>query len=227
VPWAYRVFFRQVGVDPDSERTPVERIAVERLEWGGLRSANLLDDALVIATVETGVPVIAFDAEKVGRHLGLRLSRRGESLGEQGRTLSTRQIVVADEDRPLSVLFGEIAEDRGVTRRTRRMVLVALRVKGVPLNVEAVESIVYGGSGITGYMIEVDGAGESARLLLEKDVDLADGQGKIGELQGAFLERGIVWDGMALLNELPSITKSGAGQKNWKKTNVRTVSSVG
>lgn len=132
VPWAYRVFFRQVGVDPDSDRTPVERIAVERLEWGGLRSQNLLDDALVIATVETGVPVIAFDADEVGDHLGLRLSRKGERLGGSGRPLSVRQIVVADEDRPLSVLFGEIAEERGVTRRTRRMVLAALRVKGVP-----------------------------------------------------------------------------------------------
>lgn len=132
VPWAYRVFFRQVGVDPDVDRTPVERIAVERLEWGGLRSANLLDDALVIATVETGVPVIAFDAEKVGRHLGLRLSRKGEPLGGGGRALPARQIVVADEDRPLSVLFGEIAQERGVTRRTERMVLAALRVKGVP-----------------------------------------------------------------------------------------------
>jgi len=132
VPWAYRVFFRQVGVDPDSDRTPVERIAVERLESGGLRSQNLLDDALVIATVETGVPVIAFDADKVGEQLGLRLSRSGERLGGEGRALSARQIVVADEDRPLSVLFGEISEEHGVTRSTRRMVLVALRVKGVP-----------------------------------------------------------------------------------------------
>ena len=133
VPGAYRVFFRQVGVDPDSERTPVERVAIERLEWGDLRSANLLDDALVIATVETGVPVIAFDADKIGHHLGLRLSRKGEALGASGRPLSARQIVVADEDRPLSVLFGEIAEERGVTRRSRRMVLVAVRVKGVPV----------------------------------------------------------------------------------------------
>lgn len=132
VPWAYRVFFRQVGVDPDSDRTPVERIAVERLERGGLRSQNLLDDALVVATVETGVPVIAFDADEVGEHLGLRLSQKGEALDGGGRPLSARQIVVADEDRPLSVLFGEIAEERGVTRRTSRMVLVALRVKGVP-----------------------------------------------------------------------------------------------
>ena len=131
VPWAYRVFFRQVGVDPDSDRTPVERIALERLEHGGLRSRNLLDDALTIATIETGVPVIAFDADLVGTQLGLRLSRPGERLGE-ARPLSARQIVVADEDRPLSVLFGELDEGRGVTRRTERMALVALRVKGVP-----------------------------------------------------------------------------------------------
>jgi DNA/RNA-binding domain of Phe-tRNA-synthetase-like protein len=131
VPWAYRVFFRQVGVDPDSDRTPVERIALERLEQGGLRSRNLLDDALTIATIETGVPVIAFDADLVGTQLGLRLSRPGERLSE-ARPLSARQIVVADEDRPLSVLFGELAEERGVTRRTQRMALVALRVKGVP-----------------------------------------------------------------------------------------------
>ena len=27
VPWAYRVFWRQVGLDPDVDRTPVEQIA--------------------------------------------------------------------------------------------------------------------------------------------------------------------------------------------------------
>ena len=37
VPWAYRVFARQVGMDPDTDRTPVERIALERLRHGGLR----------------------------------------------------------------------------------------------------------------------------------------------------------------------------------------------
>ena len=65
VPWAYRVFSRQVGIDPDTDRTPVERIAVERLRHGGLRSENLVDDALTIAIAETGVPVFALDADKV------------------------------------------------------------------------------------------------------------------------------------------------------------------
>ena len=132
VPWAYRVFYRQVGIDPDTDRTPVERIALERLTWGGLRSRNLVDDALTIATVETGVPVVAFDGDRVGSSLGLRLAREGELLGGSGRPLSVRQIVVADEERSLAVLFGDVAGERGVTPATARMVLAALEVKGVP-----------------------------------------------------------------------------------------------
>jgi DNA/RNA-binding domain of Phe-tRNA-synthetase-like protein len=132
VPWAYRVFWRQVGIDPDTDRTPVEQIALDRLKWGGIRSRSLLDDALVIATFETGVPVIALDADKVGKALGLRLTGDDERLGGTGRSLSSRQIVVADEDRCLAVLSGEVSEDHGVRSATRSMVLCALQVKGVP-----------------------------------------------------------------------------------------------
>jgi DNA/RNA-binding domain of Phe-tRNA-synthetase-like protein len=133
VPWTYRVFWRQVGMDPDTDRTPVEAIALERLRSGGLKSRNLLDDAITIATIETGVPVLAFDATRVGAAIGLRLSEDGELLGGSGRPLSTRQIVVADESCALAILAGEVAEDRGVTPSTQRVVLGALQVKGVPL----------------------------------------------------------------------------------------------
>ena len=131
VPWAYRVFSRQVGIDPDSDRTPVEAIALERLRHGGLRSENLLDDALTIATAETGVPVIALDADRVDGDLGLRLARPAERLGPT-RPLSARQIVVADASRPVAVVLGDVAEDAGVTSACERMVLCALQVKGVP-----------------------------------------------------------------------------------------------
>jgi DNA/RNA-binding domain of Phe-tRNA-synthetase-like protein len=131
VPWAYRVFSRQVGIDPDSDRTPVERIAVERLRHGGLRSENLVDDALTIAIAETGVPVFALDADKVSGELGLRLARAGEQLAGV-RPLSARQLVVADDARPVALVLGEVAHDAGVTWDTLRMTLCALRVKGVP-----------------------------------------------------------------------------------------------
>ncbi len=133
VPWAYRVFWRQVGIDPDTDRTPVEQLALDRLKWGGLRSRNVLDDAITIATLETGVPVVAFDSAKVGEQIGLRLTGDGEQLGGSGRPLSSRQIVIADEDHTLAVLSGEVAEERGVTPQTTGMVLASVQVKGVPM----------------------------------------------------------------------------------------------
>jgi DNA/RNA-binding domain of Phe-tRNA-synthetase-like protein len=131
IPWAYRVFSRQVGIDPDSDRTPVEAIALERLRHGGLKSENIVDDALTLAIAETGVPVFALDADRVDGPLGLRLSRPGERLAGV-RPLSARQLVVADASRPVAVVLGEVAHDAGVTQPTERMLLCALRVKGVP-----------------------------------------------------------------------------------------------
>jgi DNA/RNA-binding domain of Phe-tRNA-synthetase-like protein len=132
IPWAYRVFFRQVGIDPDDHRTPAEQAALDRMKHGSFRSRNLLDDAIVIATVETGVPMLALDADRVTPPLGLRLSDEDERLGGEGRHLSVRQIVVADAERSVAVLFGDIAEDRGVHPDTTRMLLCTVQVKGVP-----------------------------------------------------------------------------------------------
>jgi DNA/RNA-binding domain of Phe-tRNA-synthetase-like protein len=133
VPWAYRVFFRQVGIDPDEHRTPVEAYALERMRAGAFASRNLLDDALTIATVETGVPVVALDEARLSGPLGLRLSQPDERLGgADGRPLSSHQVVLADADRSVGVLFADLAEGCGVQPGTRRMRLAAVQVKGVP-----------------------------------------------------------------------------------------------
>jgi DNA/RNA-binding domain of Phe-tRNA-synthetase-like protein len=132
VPWAYRVFFRQVGIDPDERRTPAEQIVLDRLQHGGFRSRNLLDDAITIATFETGVPLIAFDSEQIAPPPHLRLANPGELMGSTGRPLSSGQIVIADRERPLAVLFADLDPDAGVTPRTKRMAIVAVQVDGVP-----------------------------------------------------------------------------------------------
>jgi DNA/RNA-binding domain of Phe-tRNA-synthetase-like protein len=130
IPWAYRVFFRHVGIDPDERRTPIEAIALERMRAGGFQSRNLVDDALLLATLETSVPVIAFDAAAVEGDLGLRVSPGGELLGDV--PLSAGQVVVADSTRALAVLFGDTAGGCAVQWSSERMLLAALRVKGVP-----------------------------------------------------------------------------------------------
>ena len=149
VPWAYRVFFRQVGIDPDERRTPAEQIVLDRLKHGGFRARNLLDDAITISTFETGVPLVAFDADQVQPPLTLRLASPGELMGAAGRPLSSGQIVIADEERPLAVLFADLDPDRGVTPDTKRMLVAAVQVEGVPdISVEealwTVEEIVIG-----------------------------------------------------------------------------------
>jgi DNA/RNA-binding domain of Phe-tRNA-synthetase-like protein len=134
VPWAYRVFFRHIGLDPDVDRTPVEALALERLKAGGFRSRSLLDDALTIAVMETGVPVWALDSDRIYGELGLRPAVRGERFGtgEYASDLPAGRLLVADDGGPVGVLFGALAPGRGVGPRTTRMTLFSVQVAGVP-----------------------------------------------------------------------------------------------
>jgi DNA/RNA-binding domain of Phe-tRNA-synthetase-like protein len=134
IPQAYRIFFRHVGMDPDMERTPIEGIALERMRAGHFKSENLVDDALLIATLETSVPVYAFDSARVEGEIGVRLSHPGEWLGDPdgGRPLPRGQVVVADEARSLAILFGDVASGHGVLDNSTEMTIAAVQVKGVP-----------------------------------------------------------------------------------------------
>jgi DNA/RNA-binding domain of Phe-tRNA-synthetase-like protein len=134
IPAAYRVFFRQVGMDPDVERTPVEAAVLERMLRGGFLSGGLLDDILLIALIDTGVPVWALDADGVRGSLGIRQSREGEPLGRLGDAplLPEGRLVVADEDAALAVLFGERGPGHLPRARTGRLLLYAVQVPGVP-----------------------------------------------------------------------------------------------
>ena len=131
IPWAYRVFFRHIGLDPDRTLTPIEQLSLDRMKQGRFRSQNLLDDALTIAIVETGVALRAFDADKVTGEPGLRGSDHGEALEGRPGALPPGTLVIADHRRPLALLFGATGARLGVHPRTRRTLLVAIQVKGV------------------------------------------------------------------------------------------------
>ena len=132
IPWAYRVFFRHIGLDPDEQRTPIEQLALERMRDGGFRSRSLLDDALAIAIVESGVALRAFDADRVDGEPAIRASAPGEELEGRPGELPPGTLVIADELRPLALLFGAIASGRGVHKRTQRTLIAAIQVTGVP-----------------------------------------------------------------------------------------------
>ncbi len=134
VPAAYRVFYRQVGMDPDVQRTPIEAAVLERMLRGGFLSGGLLEDILLIALLDTGVPVWALDSEHLDGPLGIRTAREGELLGRAGETppLPGGRLVVADASAPLAVLFGERAPGHVPRSRSPRLTLFAVQVAGVP-----------------------------------------------------------------------------------------------
>jgi DNA/RNA-binding domain of Phe-tRNA-synthetase-like protein len=137
IPHAYRVFYRHIGIDPDADRIPLEAAVLDRLLHGGFRSYGLVDDALVIALVETGVPVWAFDDDTVEGPLGIRLTGEREDLGRGAGgfdppPVREGRIVVADAESPLAELFGEPAPGHGVGPGTSAIRLFTVQPAGVP-----------------------------------------------------------------------------------------------
>ena len=134
VPGAYRVFFRHIGLDPDVVRTPIEAAVLERMLRGAFLSGGLLEDILLIALLDTSVPVWALDADTLDGPLGIRTSRDGEPLGRSADAsrLPAGRLVVADSSAALAVLFGELAGGHAPRAGTRRLKLFALQVAGVP-----------------------------------------------------------------------------------------------
>jgi hypothetical protein len=117
VPWAYRVLFRHLGLDPDVTRTPLEALVLDRLMHGGFAAQGVPEDALALATLETGVPVWAVDADRVGT---LELAAAGDG-----------RLTLADEDGPVAILFEPPLPDRSPARDTRALLLVAVQAPGV------------------------------------------------------------------------------------------------
>lgn len=131
VPWSYRVLWRRLGVDPDTDRTPVEELMVQRLEHGGLPSRGMPADAIVVATLETGVPIVVADAAKLSGSPGLRPARVGETLGGAEGALRPGEVVYADEQAPLARLDGAVAAGHAVGEDTSTMAVCALAAAAV------------------------------------------------------------------------------------------------
>jgi DNA/RNA-binding domain of Phe-tRNA-synthetase-like protein len=131
---SYRVFFRHIGLDPDEFRTPIEAASLERLRAGGFKSHGLVDDAVTIATVETGVAMRALDADRISEPLALRTAQADERLGGEryGLKLPEGTLVLADQKVAVGLIFGETAEGCQVSRETQRIAVCATQVQGVP-----------------------------------------------------------------------------------------------
>jgi hypothetical protein len=109
---------------------------LNRLLHGHFQSRNLIDDARLIALVETGVPVWAIDADLVDpAGLGIRQTVEGDRLGsgDHAHLVPPGRLAVADPRCIHALLFDvNVAPGHGVGPRTERLALFTVGVEGVP-----------------------------------------------------------------------------------------------
>ncbi|WP_205696478.1 hypothetical protein [Conexibacter sp. SYSU D00693] len=116
---AYRVLARQVGLDPEADGLPLERLLRDRLLRGTFQPRGPVVDACAVAVLETGVPVWALDAGVVDGPLRVRVETSGA-------------LVVADDHRALAPLLGDPAAEHAPGDGSVEVVLFAVDVRGVP-----------------------------------------------------------------------------------------------
>jgi phenylalanyl-tRNA synthetase beta chain len=109
-----------VGPSPDWLRA--------KLEAAGLRSINNIVDISNFVMLELGQPTHAFDSDKLKGEIVVRLAREGEqflALDGKTYTLSSRDLVIADQERVVGIGGVMGGEETGVTASTKNVLLEA------------------------------------------------------------------------------------------------------
>ena len=132
---AYRTFLWGVGIDPTKTRPASEALVRRILAGKDLPRINTAVDAYNLASIRTGVPIGAFDADLLNGELRMRFARDGEEFLGLGMTrplvLRSNQILLVDDTQVIAVYLYRDSEGTRVTDTTRRVRLVACGVPGV------------------------------------------------------------------------------------------------
>jgi DNA/RNA-binding domain of Phe-tRNA-synthetase-like protein len=126
IPSAYRVFQRQVGLNPEINPSPIEAISRDRILRGTFLSRDRLRDALLIATIESQIAIAVLDADTVELPLGIRQVRADDAT-----ELPIGTLVVADASNAVAELLGPPEPPNEVHMHTTRSAVVAIGVAGI------------------------------------------------------------------------------------------------
>lgn len=106
----------------------------QRLRKSGVRPINNIVDATNYTMIELGIPLHAYDYDKVaGHHLIARRAKADEAmktLDGIDRTLNDNMLVIADEEKPCCIAGIMGGFDSEVTERTQTVILECASFKG-------------------------------------------------------------------------------------------------
>ncbi len=130
---AYRDFFWRVGVDPTKTRPAAEALIRRVLRERPLPRINTLVDAYNLASIDTAIPLAAFDVGGLVGELTMREAAEGERfLGigmDKPVVLEGGEAVVEDEEKLIAVYPYRDADACKITLETKDTLML---VCGVP-----------------------------------------------------------------------------------------------
>ncbi len=130
---AYRDFFWRVGVDPTRTRPASEALVRRILAGKMLPTINTAVDAYNLASIRTGIPIAAFDADTLAGELAMRFAEEGEAFLGIGMTapvlLHKNQVILTDDDAIVAVYPYRDSDATKITLATETVHIVAC---GVP-----------------------------------------------------------------------------------------------
>lgn len=132
---AYRDFFWRVGIDPTKIRPASEALVRRILAGKPLPTINTAVDAYNMASALSGVPIAAFDADRLRGSLVMRFASEGEPFHGIGMKepvqLKPGQVVICDAEKLIAVYPYRDSDDTKVTADTKRMHVVSCGVPGI------------------------------------------------------------------------------------------------
>jgi len=130
---AYRDFFWSVGVDPTKTRPASEALVRRVLSGGKLPKINTAVDAYNLASLRSGIPIAAFDADTLAGDLAMRFARDGElflGIGmEKPVVLGKNQVIITGGDEIIAIYPYRDSDATKVSPDTRNIRIVTC---GVP-----------------------------------------------------------------------------------------------
>lgn len=132
---AYRDFFWRLGVDPTKTRPASEALVRRALKGSPIPRINDFVDSYNIASIETGVPIAAFDLSGIEERVLLRFSEQGEQFMGIGmsstRSLEQGILVMSSGEEIIAIYPYRDADESKISLDTKDSVLISCGVPGI------------------------------------------------------------------------------------------------
>ena len=131
---AYRDFYWALGIDPTKIRPSSEALIRRCLQGAEIPKINNVVDAYNLASMETLVPMGAFDLERIVPPIIMRYSKPGErfvKIGGFGEELVGNELVLTDAEKVMNIYPHRDSDLTKVSFSTSRVLLIVAGVPGV------------------------------------------------------------------------------------------------